>query len=125
MNLYCVCECHGTHVEARGQFAGISSSLSSCGFQRLNSGCQAWLQSPSPTEPSHWPSRFYNSVLRSSGARCQCKQWNSCDEPGHSDIRKRLIQFVVFQMLEVTTDGLSPEAHQQLHSKKQSFVWEL
>lgn len=33
---------HGTHVVVKGQFMGVGSLLTVCGFQVSNSGCKAW-----------------------------------------------------------------------------------
>lgn len=57
----CVCVSalvyHSVCEEVRGfriqdWFVGFGSCLPSCGPRELNSGCQAWLQAPLPTEPS-------------------------------------------------------------------------
>lgn len=125
MNLYCVCVSRHTRGDEEDSLQESVLSFHRVGSREWTQGVRLGCSHLLATKPSHWPSRSCNSVLCSSGARCQCKQWNSCDEPRYRDTRKRLIQFVVFQMHAVTTDGLSPEVHQQLHSKKQSFVWEL
>lgn len=50
--------CHISDVRVREQPVGISSHTLPCASQDSNSGHQAWLQGPLPTEPSpHSPSR--------------------------------------------------------------------
>ena len=51
-------------IEVRGQSSGVSSRLPPCGSQGLNSGPQAWLEAPAPTEPSHQPCTVNKGVGR-------------------------------------------------------------
>jgi hypothetical protein len=43
------------YVEIRGQLAGVSSLLPSCGSQGPNSGDHIWQQMPLPADPSGQP----------------------------------------------------------------------
>lgn len=76
---------------------GVSSLLPSGGSQELNWDCQAWLQSPVPVEPCHWPLRFYSTGLCSSGGQMAVQGVSSWDESVNGDTRRRLIQSVVSQ----------------------------
>jgi hypothetical protein len=44
----CVCACHSTHVEVRGQLEKVSSLLLLRGFRP---GISTWWQMPLPAEP--------------------------------------------------------------------------
>lgn len=61
----CVHTCmpYSTHVEIRGQIAGVSSHLPVCGYQGSNSGHPAWHQVLLPTKPSHQPPFLDLSIL--------------------------------------------------------------
>lgn len=48
-------ECHSTCVEVRGQYAEVGSFSPPCRSRGSNSGCQAWGQTPLPSELSLWP----------------------------------------------------------------------
>lgn len=47
----CMCACHSIFIGVRGQLSRVHSLLL-CGPQRLNSGHQAWYETPLAAEPS-------------------------------------------------------------------------
>lgn len=53
-----VCACHRGSMEVIRQCVGVHYLLLPCGSQVLNSGYQAWLQTPLPTRPFHLPYFF-------------------------------------------------------------------
>lgn len=44
-----------------------------CDFQGSNLGCQAWLQAPFPSEPSHWsPSHCFAIMCKENVGKAMC-----------------------------------------------------
>lgn len=66
---------YGIHVAIRGQLKGVHSSLPPCESHGLNSGCQAWQQTPLTadclTHPKHIFYRDVPDVIRP--IKCQEK----------------------------------------------------